>query len=146
MIENITFYNHHVCYNVALISYFILQFIIQLVTELEHAYDVMKAGKARGIQMIFSKFDSLRSLWSSASHASAMLDALGALAQASSSGGFCRPNIKCCLENGNPFMVVKQGRHPCVDFTHNGGDFIPNDLALGAADGDLNGSRILLLR
>jgi DNA mismatch repair protein MSH6 len=113
----------------------------QLVIELEHAYDLMKERKARGIQMIFSKFDSMRSLWNSAFHASAMLDALGALAQASTLAGFCRPQIKECSPSDSPAIIVTQGRHPCVDFTHSGDDFIPNDLTLG---GDQ--SRVLLLR
>lgn len=116
-----------------------------MVNELEHAYDVMKAGKARGIQMIFAKFDSLRSLWSSASNASAMLDALGALAQASSTGGYCRPEIRQCSNETQPSIIVKQGRHPCVDFTHNGGDFIPNDITLGGTNDDGDESRVLLL-
>ena len=114
--------------------------------ELEHVYEVMKARKARGLQIIFAKFDSVRSLWTSASHASAMLDALGALAKASTTAGFCRPEIKECGHNESPSICVKQGRHPCVDFTHGGGDFIPNDLTLGGNSGDRDESRVLLLR
>ena len=119
---------------------------MQLVTQLEHAYEAMKLGKARGIQLIFAKFDSMRSLWTSASHASAMLDALGSLAQTSTTGGFCRPLIRDCLHDDSPSIIVKQGRHPCVDFTHAGDDFIPNDLTLGGDVGDGNQSRVLLLR
>jgi len=103
----------------------------QLVDELELAFDVMKSGKARGIQLVFAKFDSMRSLWSSAAQASAMLDALGALAQASTAAGFSRPIIMDCPPDSSPFINVKQGRHPCVAFTHSGDDFIPNDLSLG---------------
>lgn len=117
-----------------------------MVSELEHAYDILKEGKARGIRLIFAKFDSLRSLWSAASHASAMLDALGALAQASSTGGCCRPIIQDCGVDDEPFIMVKQGRHPCVDFTHTGGDFIPNNLNLGNVSGVSDRSRVLLLR
>lgn len=114
--------------------------------ELEQAYDIMKLGKARGIQMIFAKFDSMRSLWASASHASAMLDALGALAQASTAGRFCRPIIRDCPHDNNPSIIVREGRHPCVDFTHAGGDFIPNNLTLGGNSEDGDKSRVLLLR
>lgn len=95
--------------------------------------------------MIFTKFDSMRSLWTSASHASAMLDALGALAQASTTGGFCRPTIRDCSNDNNPSIIVRQGRHPCVDFTHSGCSFIPNDLTLGGNSSDGDQSRVLLL-
>lgn len=113
----------------------------RLVFELEKAYDALAEGKSRGMQLVFAKFDSMRSLWTSAVQASAMLDALGALAFASSKSGYSRPTIVDCPSDSNPIMNFSQGRHPCVDITHSGADFIPNDLLLG---GD-NGSRILLL-
>ena len=117
----------------------------RLVEDLELAYDVMKAGKARGMQLIFAKFDSMRSLWASAAQASAMIDALGSLAQASSKAGYTRPLIKTCPSNVGPGINIVQGRHPCVEFTHSGGDFIPNDLSMGDVDVDEDGAKILLL-
>jgi DNA mismatch repair protein MSH6 len=36
-----------------------------------------------------------------------------------------------CPPSSNPGIEIIQGRHPCVDITHSGGDFIPNDLTLG---------------
>ena len=116
-----------------------------LVQELEQAYDVMKAGKARGMQLVFAKFDSSRSLWASAAQASAMIDALGSLAQASAKAGFTRPIIEDCPADASPSINIVQGRHPCVDFTHSGSDFIPNDLVMGGKNGDEIGSKILLL-
>jgi len=120
-------------------------FVERLVEELENAYDVMKGGKARGMQLIFAKFDSMRSLWASAAQASAMIDALGSLAKASAKAGNTRPIIKTCPSNGSPSMNIVQGRHPCVDFTHSGDNFIPNDLTMGGEDGDDPGAKILLL-
>ena len=96
--------------------------------------------------MVFSKFDSMRSLWASLTQATAMLDALAALSEASSRSGFNRPQICDCSQSDSPHIDVKQGRHPCVDFTHNGGNFIPNDLKLGGDTKGVEGSRILLLR
>jgi DNA mismatch repair protein MSH6 len=104
----------------------------------------MMDGKARGMQLVFAKFDSMRSLWASAAQASAMIDALGSLAQASSKAGYTRPLIKTCTSNDSPSIEIVQGRHPCVEFTHSGDDFIPNDLTMGG-DGGSDNSRILLL-
>lgn len=95
--------------------------------------------------MIFMKFDSLRSIWTAASHASAMLDALGALAKTSTTAGYCRPIIKECKHDDSPSISVKQGRHPCVDITHSGDDFTPNDLTLGENPDSDSPSRVLLL-
>jgi len=105
----------------------------QLVQQLEHALDVQRDGKARGMQLIFAKFDSMRHLWAAAAQATALLDALGSLAHASSKPGYTRPKILDCPPKGVPSVRVVQGRHPCVDITHSGGDFIPNDLVLGEA-------------
>eukprot|EP00978_Attheya_sp_CCMP212_P018533 scaffold50814_cov41-Attheya_sp.AAC.4 len=123
----------------------------QLVGELEHALDVKSAGKARGMQLVFAKFDSKRALWAAAAQATAILDAIGALAETSSKAGYTRPNILECPPNGKPGIQILQGRHPCVDVTHSGNDFIPNDLSLGGGESQGNGttstdtSRVLLL-
>jgi DNA mismatch repair protein MSH6 len=116
----------------------------RLVERLENAIDVMKAGKARGMQLVVVKFDSMRSLWASVTQATAMLDALGPLTEASMRDGYCRPIIIDCPIGGGPSINVKQGRHPCVEFTHSGDDFIPNNLSLGDVE-DEHESRILLL-
>jgi len=117
----------------------------RLVEQLENAIDIMKDGKARGMQLVFAKFDSMRSLWASVTQATAMLDALGSLAEASMQAGYCRPTIIDCPVGGGPSINVKQGRHPCVEFTHSGDDFIPNNLSLGEDIGDEHESRMLLL-
>lgn len=103
----------------------------QLVQDLERAIDVKNERKAAGMKLVFAKFDSMRSVWMAATHATAMLDALGSLAQIASQPGFCRPRIVDCLPSSKPGIEVIQGRHPCVEVTHSGGDFIPNDLTLG---------------
>ena len=119
----------------------------QLVQELEQALAVVTAGKARGMQLVFSKFDSMRATWAAAAAATAMLDALGALAEVASQPGFSRPIIRDCPPDGKPCTNIMQGRHPCVEVTHSGGDFVPNDLSLGGApvSGEIDESRVLLL-
>ncbi|KAL7555199.1 hypothetical protein ACHAWF_018860 [Thalassiosira exigua] len=100
-----------------------------LVNELERAIAVKDERKAAGIRLIFNRFDSTRHLWMGASHATAMLDALGSMAEVAARPGFSRPVIVECPPDSSPGMMVAQGRHPCVDVTHSGGDFIPNDLS-----------------
>lgn len=116
----------------------------ELVEQLETAIDLKKSGKDRGIKLVFAKFDSMRHIWASVSQATAMLDALGSLAEVSSRPGYHRPTIAECSPEGGPLISVKQGIHPCVDQTHSGGDFIPNDLSLGQRDVSDN-CRVLLL-
>ena len=121
----------------------------EMVKELEIALDIQKDGKARGMQLIFAKFDSKRSLWAAAAQTTAMLDALGSLAEASARPGFSRPSILACPPHVKPCIRIVQGRHPCVEITHNGGQFIPNDLTLGHYEGNTGNAqdteRVLLL-
>jgi len=120
-------------------------FVEQLVHKLEQAISVVKAGKARGMQLVFAKFDSMRPCWASAVQATAMLDALAALAETSCGPGFSRAIIKDCTANTTPTIHIVQGRHPCVDSTHSGDDFIPNNVSLGGNESDGNSARVLLL-
>jgi len=113
---------------------------MKLVKALEASLERKAEGKARGMQTIFSKFDSRRSVWEAAAQATAMLDALGSLAQVSSMPGFSRAEILDCSPETIPKIDVNEGFHPCVEITHNGGDFIPNDISLGGSN-----ERVLLL-
>jgi DNA mismatch repair protein MSH6 len=122
--------------------------IEQLVHDLERAIAVKNAGKAAGMKRVFAKFASMRSVWMAAVQASAMLDALGSLAQIAIQPGYSRPLIVDCPPSAKPGIEIIQGRHPCVDTTHSGADFIPNDLFLGSRlESDSEGSEpsVLLL-
>jgi DNA mismatch repair protein MSH6 len=122
--------------------------IEQLVHDLERAIAVKNAGKAAGMKRVFAKFASMRSVWMAAVQASAMLDALGSLAQIAIQPGYSRPLIVNCPPSAKPGIEIIQGRHPCVDTTHSGADFIPNDLFLGSRlESDNEGSEpsVLLL-
>jgi len=120
-------------------------FVEDRIIELEQAIAVQKEGKAKGMQLVFAKFDSMRHLWAAAAQATAMLDALGSLAQTATKPGFTRPTIAECPSDSMPNIRVMQGRHPCVDVTHSGGEFIPNDLSLGEQGDGKDASRVLLL-
>jgi len=111
-----------------------------LVVKLEKAIDEQQKGRARGMSMIFARFDSKRPMWEAAIQASALLDALQSLAKTASSPGFVRPVVLDCDANNEPEFKVRGGKHPCIELTHTGGEFIPNDLTLGGKN-----ERILLL-
>jgi DNA mismatch repair protein MSH6 len=114
----------------------------QLVKELEDCYDILDERKAKGMQLIFAKFDSYRNLWKIVANATAMLDALGSLAITSAKSGYSRPTIlDCSPDTGAPSVSVSQGRHPCIESSLNS-DFIPNDLCMGT---EARPSRVLLL-
>ena len=117
----------------------------QLVQELEVAYDLQNERRKMGIKLIFAKFDSKRALWAAASQATALLDALGALAQTASKSGYTRPRILDCPPGGSPSIKISQGRHPCVESSFQSSEFIPNDLSLGGTRGDGVAPRVLLL-
>ena len=117
----------------------------ELVQQLEHALDVQKDRKALGMRLIFAKFDSMRNLWGAAAQATALLDALGALAKASANAGYNRATILDCPPDASSSITVVQGRHPCVEKTLGSGEFVPNDLSLGTDNGDGTQARVLLL-
>jgi DNA mismatch repair protein MSH6 len=117
----------------------------RLVRELEKALEVQKERKARGMQLIFAKFDSMRALWAAASTATALLDALGSLAMTSSNQGYTRPVIVEGSQTASSSIRVIQGRHPCVEKSLGPGNFVPNDLALGVQHVNGSSPRVLLL-
>uniref|UniRef100_A0A7S1B2X9 Uncharacterized protein n=1 Tax=Corethron hystrix TaxID=216773 RepID=A0A7S1B2X9_9STRA len=57
--------------------------VADLVEQLELAIDRKKEAKEAGLRIIFAKFDSHRPIWAAAAQATAMLDAMGALAEVS---------------------------------------------------------------
>ena len=111
-----------------------------LVKELENALETLRARKAKGVQLIFKRFSDNRHVWQAIATATAMLDALSALAQVATLPGYTRPRI---LEyTDNPIMSFQQGRHPCVEGSAASPEFIPNDLKLNTPD---DPQRLLLL-
>lgn len=116
-----------------------------MVDKLERAIDVQKDRKARGMQLIFAKFDASRNLWAAAAQTTALLDALGSLAHVASKPGYSRPKILDCPADRSPVISIRQGRHPCVENTVGGLEFVPNDLLLGGSTAGGADPRVLLL-
>jgi DNA mismatch repair protein MSH6 len=120
------------------------RFVEKLVEDLEQAFEILKERKSKGMQLIFSKFDLKRDLWEAAVKSTALLDALGSLAQIAVKPGYCRPKIIDCAAGSAPMMKVVAGRHPCIEGCM-GNEFIPNDLSLGQSSEGLDCPRVLLL-
>ncbi|KAG7354599.1 DNA mismatch repair protein MutS [Nitzschia inconspicua] len=119
--------------------------VAELVKELERAYEVLQVRKAKGMQVIFARFDAQRPLWSAAAHVTAVLDAIGSLAIMAENPGYCRAEILECPPNMQPRINIVQGRHPVVEKSFHSSDFIPNDLQLGAQENEDDSARLLLL-
>lgn len=116
-----------------------------LVCSLEKAIEIHKERKAHQIRHIFGLFDEKRTFWAAVGSATAMLDALGSLAELAKKPGYCRPEILSCPPDANPCINITQGRHPCVETTPGSGDFIPNDLSLGSRENGHASEMVLLL-
>lgn len=57
-----------------------------------------------------------------------ILDVLVSMATYSA-GEMCRPEV---VASEVPFLIIREGRHPCVIQTYLGGDFIPNDIIINS--------------
>ena len=117
----------------------------EMVAELERALETLTERKARAVQLIFARFDANRDSWAAAAQATALLDALCAMAQLASQPGYTRPRILDHSETNGSVLSFRQARHPCVEGLLSSPEFIPNDLALGGLSGQENSERVLLL-
>lgn len=111
-----------------------------LVARMERAEETRERALKDVMRRIFAQFDARRVKWASAARALAHLDVLCSLATVSAEGAargpMCRPRVRARGEGEQPSFAATASRHPCVLRTFSGGDFIPNDIALGgAADG-----------
>ena len=52
---------------------------------------------------------------------------------------------KFCLFFFQPYIEIREGRHPCVCRTYSGGDFIPNDTMIGRWDSNENCSSCVVV-
>lgn len=99
------------------------------------------------MRRLFAKFDEHRDMWAGAVRCLAHVDALLSLAEVSSQPGFSRPQFY--EGNAAAFIRLKNARHPCLAQTYQGGEYIPNDAALGTvpaeAMDDTHGAPNMLL-
>lgn len=96
------------------------------------------------MRRIFHSFDERYKMWDTAVHCLSVLDVLLSLTQYSqcADGVVCRPEIVLPTEQ-QPFIEIRDARHPCICKTFTGGDFIPNDTVIGIKDenDDTDGDR-----
>ncbi|CAB9521410.1 Component of the post-replicative DNA mismatch repair system (MMR). Heterodimerizes with msh-2 to form MutS beta [Seminavis robusta] len=100
----------------------------ELVVSLEQAIEAHKERKTQHMQHVFARFDAKRNLWEQVKHVSAMLDALGSLANFCGPPGYCRPQILECPPDATPCIEIVQGRHPCVESTPGSSEFLPKSM------------------
>lgn len=104
---------------------------------------------------LFHRFDSHRAEWDAAATAIATLDCLLSLARWSSQGDggtMSRPQVEATSSGAEPYLHVREGRHPCMvtsvlaaDGGGGGGGVIPNSLHLGGTAGGRSYASCILL-
>lgn len=90
------------------------------------------------MRRLFAKFDEHRELWARAVRCLAHLDSLLSLADVSALPGFSRPHFYEGTSTPS-FIRLTNARHPCLAQTYQGGEYIPNDAALGMARAGIAG-------
>ncbi|KAI8764552.1 DNA mismatch repair protein Msh6 [Biomphalaria glabrata] len=88
------------------------------------------------MRRIFHSFDERHKKWIAVVECLSVLDVLIALSNYSRAGegDMCRPEFVLLDEDTKPMLEIRDGRHPCVSRTFEGGDFIPNDTVIGTKD------------
>uniref|UniRef100_A0A2C9JWS6 DNA mismatch repair proteins mutS family domain-containing protein n=1 Tax=Biomphalaria glabrata TaxID=6526 RepID=A0A2C9JWS6_BIOGL len=88
------------------------------------------------MRRIFHSFDERHKKWIAVVECLSVLDVLIALSNYSRAGegDMCRPEFVLLDEDAKPMLEIRDGRHPCVSRTFEGGDFIPNDTVIGTKD------------
>jgi DNA mismatch repair protein MSH6 len=114
--------------------------IQKLLPKLEAAREAKEIVVGDISRQMFCKFCEHYQLWMRCVESLAQLDCLCSLTIASryAEGESCRPET--C--EGEPFLEIRQGRHPCLESIQKGGSFIANDTVLGAGE---NPARFVLV-
>ncbi|XP_052086117.1 DNA mismatch repair protein Msh6-like [Mytilus californianus] len=110
--------------------------IQDMLAELVEAEDRKDVAQRDCMRRIFESFDERYKIWDTTVQCVAVLDVLVAMAQYSRCGDgiMCRPEVIAIESNREPYIEIREARHPCVVRTFGGGDFIPNDTIIGIAD------------
>ncbi|XP_069105499.1 DNA mismatch repair protein Msh6-like [Argopecten irradians] len=110
--------------------------IDEYLSELADAEERKDVALKDTMRRIFHSFDERYKSWEVAIQCISVLDVLMSLASYSRCGDgvMCRPEVISPDEKQEPFIEIRDGRHPCIAKTFTGGDFIPNDTLIGLKD------------
>jgi DNA mismatch repair protein MutS len=107
--------------------------------ELKEYEDKVNQAETRAFELEYELYTTLRDRVSAeaprliqAGAVLAQLDVLTALAELAARHGYCRPELVA-----EPVFEVEAGRHPVLDALMPPGDFVPNDIRLGADGGSI---------
>ncbi|XP_071491838.1 DNA mismatch repair protein Msh6-like [Diadema antillarum] len=107
--------------------------IQKLLSDLINAEERRDSALKDSMRRVFHKFDEHYQSWNKAVECLSVLDVLMSLAEYSQSGegAMCRPEVILPSSQIQPFIAMKDGRHPCISHTFSGGDYIPNHTFIG---------------
>ncbi|XP_021365348.1 DNA mismatch repair protein Msh6-like isoform X1 [Mizuhopecten yessoensis] len=110
--------------------------IDEYLSELADAEERKDAALKDTMRRIFHSFDERYKTWEVALQCISVLDVLMSLSSYSRCGDgvMCRPEVVSPADDTEPFLEIRDGRHPCIAKTFSGGDFIPNDTLIGVGD------------
>ncbi|XP_077301291.1 DNA mismatch repair protein Msh6 isoform X2 [Arctopsyche grandis] len=105
------------------------EFLARMQAAEENKHNVLKDLSRR----IFEKFSQSYSTWQKAINCIATLDVIIALSEYArlQSSEMCVPKVSVTQPGDKPYILIKDGRHPCVTCSV---DFIPNDASLNNED------------
>ncbi|XP_076033999.1 DNA mismatch repair protein Msh6 isoform X2 [Oratosquilla oratoria] len=112
--------------------------------------DIMEAEDQRNTALkdiarrIFEQFDQHAEKWEAATDCLAVLDVLIAFLQYSQQNQTCCPKIVTPGTDTQPFINIRDGRHPAQILTFSGSDYIPNDVVFGGESEDAHSSLLLV--
>ncbi|XP_048375271.1 DNA mismatch repair protein Msh6 isoform X2 [Sphaerodactylus townsendi] len=107
--------------------------IEKMLAEIVSAEERRDAAQKNCMKRLFYNFDKNNKDWRTAVECIAVLDVLICLATYSQGcdGPLCRPVFILPEKNTPPFLELRSSRHPCINKTFFGDDFIPNDILIG---------------
>lgn len=103
--------------------------IKSLLAQLTDAENRRDSSLRNTMKCLFKNFDNHYQVWSKAVQCLALIDVLMSLAQYKNStqNEMCRPVF---IDSVSPFIEIRNGIHPSLTKTFNGGDYIPNDIVI----------------
>ncbi|GAB1597711.1 DNA mismatch repair protein Msh6-like [Argonauta hians] len=112
--------------------------IERMLAEMTDAEERQSVTLKDTMRRIFHQFDLDYKMWDRAVQCVAVLDVLLCLAEYSrcGEGAICRPQVVLPEADSKPYLLIRDGRHPCIGRSAAAEDFIPNNTVIGIKDDD----------